>query len=256
MRRWFKPFREGILRDEMNLWSATPANERSREGAAVSRTLWARGVKRVFDVLAGGVLLVILLPLLMLSALLVKLSSPGPLFFTQERAGKGGETFRVRKLRTMRGDRTPDPKELVPLDHPDVTPVGRVLRRLKIDELPQLLSVLTGEMSLIGPRPTLPDQVAAYDEFRRQRLLVRPGITGLAQVNGNTAVPWDERILYDIAYVRACSFSMDMGILFRTVLVLLRGEHRTTRAFTTTCYALMVTPPPGYGASDATQSRR
>ena len=94
--------------------------------------------------------------------------------------------------------RTPDPKELVPLSHPEITPVGRLVRRLKIDELPQLVNVLKGEMSLVGPRPTLPDQVAAYDDFRRQRLLVRPGITGLAQVNSNASVPWDERILFDV----------------------------------------------------------
>ena len=119
----------------------------------------------------------------------------------------------------MRGGRTPDPKELVPLDHPEITSAGRLLRRLKIDELPQLINVLKGEMSLVGPRPTLPDQVAAYDDFRRQRLLARPGITGLAQVNGNATVPWDERILSDIAYVRLCSFTMDLGILLRTVWV-------------------------------------
>jgi lipopolysaccharide/colanic/teichoic acid biosynthesis glycosyltransferase len=101
-------------------------------------------------------------------------------------------------------------------------------------------------MSLVGPRPTLPDQVAAYDDFRRQRVLVRPGLTGLAQVYGNAEVPWDERILYDIAYVRRCSFMMDLGILLRTVLTLLLGEQRTTRPFHTTRYARYVTPPEGY----------
>jgi lipopolysaccharide/colanic/teichoic acid biosynthesis glycosyltransferase len=221
----------------------------SIEPPNVSRTLWARFGKRAFDLTVSAVLLIVLSPVLLLAGLGVKLTSPGPLFFTQDRAGKHGITFRVFKFRTMRGGRRPDPKELVPLDHPEITGVGRLLRRFKIDELPQLLNVLTGEMSLIGPRPTLPDQAEAYDEFRRQRLLVRPGVTGLAQVNGNTAMPWDERILFDIAYVRRCSLLMDLGILVRTVLVVLAGEEHTTRPFNSTRYAQHVTPPEGYLSS-------
>ncbi len=214
--------------------------------ATVSNTLWARGLKRVFDVILAIVLLVVLSPLLLIAAVAVKLTGRGPLFFVQERAGRERRRFRIAKFRTMRGGRTPDPKELVPLDHPEITPVGRVLRRLKIDELPQLVSVLKGEMSLIGPRPTLPDQVEAYDAFRRQRLLVRPGITGLAQVYGNTTICWDERILFDIAYVRRCSFAMDLGIWLRTLLLLLFGEARTAQPFEQTRYARYVSRPPGY----------
>ncbi len=101
-------------------------------------------------------------------------------------------------------------------------------------------------MSLVGPRPTLPDQAAAYDDFRRQRLLVRPGITGLAQTHGNTSMSWDERILFDIAYVRRCSFLMDLGILLRTILVVFLGEQRTTRAFHSTTYSRHVTLPEDY----------
>ncbi|UCE59106.1 MAG: sugar transferase [Phycisphaerales bacterium] len=213
---------------------------------AVSNTIWARYGKRVFDVIFAGALLIALSPLFLLTVVLVKLTSAGPGFFSQDRAGKDGRIFRVLKFRTMSAARTPDPKELVPLDHPDITALGRVLRRLKIDEMPQLLHVLSGDMSLIGPRPTLPDQVEAYDDFRRQRLLVRPGVTGLAQVNGNTSVPWDQRILYDIAYVRRCGLLMDLGILLRTVLVLFAGEQRMTRPFESTTYAQYVTPPPGY----------
>jgi len=183
-------------------------------------------------------LLVLLLsPVLLLVAVLVKLTSPGPVFFTQDRAGKDARVFRLVKFRTMRGDRTPDPKELVPLHHPDITALGYVLRRFKIDEFPQLFNVIKGEMSLVGPRPTLPDQVAAYDAFRRQRLLVRPGITGLAQVYGNSLMPWDERILYDIAYVRRCGFFLDLSILLRTILVVFVGERRMTRRFTDSPYA-------------------
>jgi lipopolysaccharide/colanic/teichoic acid biosynthesis glycosyltransferase len=200
----------------------------------------------VFDLVAGAILLLVLSPLLLLAACLVKLTSRGPLLFSQQRAGLSGVPFRLYKFRTMRADRTPDPKELVRLDHPDITSVGRALRRLKIDEMPQLVSVLKGEMSLVGPRPTLLDQVAAYDDFRRQRLLVRPGITGLAQINGNTAIPWDQRILFDIAYVRRCSLLLDMAILLRTCWAIPAGEPANPRPFNQTPYAHHVTPPEGY----------
>jgi len=214
-----------------------------------SRTLWARFLKRGFDVAAASILIILLIPLLLLVALLIKSTSRGPVFFIQARAGRDGEIFRVTKLRTMRGGRRPDPEELVPLNHPEITPVGRLLRRFKIDELPQLWNVLRGEMSLVGPRPTLSKQVTAYDEFRRQRLLVRPGITGLAQVYANSAVSWDERILYDIAYVRGCSFALDCRIMLRTILVLIRGEESTTRPFWETRFARHVLPPADYGGT-------
>jgi len=209
----------------------------------VSGALWSRGPKRLFDAAAALILLLVLSPLLVLIAALVKLTSRGPVFFAQDRAGQDGRIFRLVKFRTMRGDRKPDPKELVPLHHPDITALGYVLRRFKIDEVPQLFNVIRGEMSLVGPRPTLPDQVAAYDAFRRQRLLVRPGITGLAQVYGNSLMPWDERILYDIAYVRRCGFFLDLSILLRTILVVFVGERRMTRPFVETPFVDFVTPP-------------
>jgi sugar transferase EpsL len=216
------------------------------ETPAVSRTPWARFGKRASDAVVAAVLLILLSPLFVVVAFLIKLTSRGPVFFVQERGGYLGKSFVAPKFRTMRGGRTPDPKELVPLDHPEITPLGRWLRRSKIDELPQLWCVLTGEMSLVGPRPTLPDQVSAYDEFRRQRLLVLPGVTGLAQVNGSTALSWDERILYDIAYVRRCSLWLDLTILTRTALVILLGEARFARPFSRSPYSRFVTPPPGY----------
>ncbi len=215
----------------------------------VSTTRWARGGKRLFDVAAALLLLVAVSPLLVVAALLVKLTSRGPVFFSQDRAGRDGAIFRPLKLRTMRGGRRPDPEELVPLDHPEITTVGRWVRRFKMDELPQLWSVLIGDMSLVGPRPTLPDQVAGYDAFRRQRLLLRPGLTGLAQVNGNAAMSWDERILYDVAYVRRCRALLDFGILLRTLGVVLLGEASMTRPFHSTTYARYVTPPGDYPVS-------
>jgi len=204
------------------------------------KTLWARGGKRALDLVSAVLLLAVFSPILLVSGLLIKITSRGPVFFIQERAGKDGTIFRLVKFRTMRGSRRPDPKELVPLEHPDITRVGRVLRRLKIDELPQLRNVLRGEMSLVGPRPTLPDQVAAYDGFRRQRLRMRPGVTGLAQVYSSASAPWDERILYDIAYVRSCSARLDVAILLRTLLVTVVGEARTTRPFATTRFTKLI----------------
>lgn len=205
--------------------------------AKLTPTPWTDGPKRVFDLVGAVLLLVLLSPVLILTALAVKLTSRGPMSFRQRRIGKGGATFEVVKFRTMRAARTPDPKELVPLDHPDITPIGFFLRRFKIDELPQLFNVLTGEMSLVGPRPTLPDQVAAYTEFQRQRMLVRPGVTGLAQVYGSAQMPWEERIQYDVAYVRRCGLMLDLWILLRSPWVALVGEERTQRAFASSPFA-------------------
>lgn len=188
--------------------------------------------------------MIVLLPVFLFAAALIKLTSSGPLFFIQTRGGRLGQPFRLVKFRTMLGDRKPDPKELVSLHHPDITRVGLWLRRLKIDELPQLLNVLRGDMSLVGPRPTLLDQVEAYDDFRRQRLEVQPGVTGLAQVYASSLASWDERILYDVAYVRLCSLRLDLWVLLRTVLVVLLGEHRTSHPFFSTTYAQYVDPPP------------
>jgi lipopolysaccharide/colanic/teichoic acid biosynthesis glycosyltransferase len=201
------------------------------ERAPISKRIWAQCGKRVFDAIGAAVLVVLLSPLLLMCALLIKLTSRGPVFFMQVRSGREGVEFRPFKFRTMRGGRKPDPKELVPLHHPEITAVGRALRRLKLDELPQLLNVLKGEMSLVGPRPTLPDQVAAYDAFKRQRMLVRPGLTGLAQVNSSASSSWDERIKYDVYYVQHHGLWMDVGILLKTPLVMLRGEERFARSF-------------------------
>jgi len=209
----------------------------------ISRTLWAALLKRPFDAFTAAAALLVLSPLLGVIALFIKLTSPGPVFFRQQRAGLDNQVFRPFKFRTMRSDRTPDVKELVPLVHPDITPVGRLLRRFKLDELPQLINVLIGDMSLVGPRPTLRDQTLRYTAFQAQRLLVRPGITGLAQVNSSAEQPWNERICYDVAYVRRCSFVLDIKVLIKTPLTMLFGEHRTARPFAQSRYAGWVTPP-------------
>ncbi|MBI2705692.1 MAG: sugar transferase [Actinobacteria bacterium] len=152
-------------------------------------------------------------------ALAIKLTSKGPVFFRQLRVGMGGEPFEVYKFRTMVDDVNP-----VFPDPARITPVGRVLRRLSLDELPQLLNVARAEMSVIGPRPTLPYQVARYDERQAHRLDVRPGLTGLAQIRGRNALDWSVRIDHDLEYVRTQSLRLDLQILWKTAAVVVSGE--------------------------------
>lgn len=199
--------------------------------------LWRRGGKRAFDVGVAGAALATTWPVLVGGALLVKATSPGPVLYRQQRTGLNGRRFDALKLRTMSATRRHDPHEVVSLSHSEVTPVGRWLRRFKIDELPQILNVLRGDMSIVGPRPTIPEQTDRYDAFERQRLLVRPGLTGLAQVNGNAAISWAERIRYDVHYVKHCSALLDAEILLRTPAVVLLGEERFARAFASSKFA-------------------
>jgi lipopolysaccharide/colanic/teichoic acid biosynthesis glycosyltransferase len=209
----------------------------TKSTAPISASLWARFGKRPFDALAALLLLILLSPVLLLAALAVKLTSPGPLFFRQERTGKDGKPFYPPKFRSMRADHQHDIHEVMPLSHQAITPVGRFLRRFKIDELPQLWCILVGEMSLVGPRPTIPEQTRAYTEYQWQRQLVRPGATGLAQVNSCGLRPWEDRIHYDVYYVRHHNLLMDFGILLKTIPVILLGDERFARAFADSPYA-------------------
>lgn len=183
-------------------------------------------MKRLFDLAISGSVLVLTLPVQALAGLVVLLDDGRPVLYRQQRAGRDGLPFQLRKFRTMKSNSTP-PTEMgqVGADHPLVTRSGRVLRRLKIDELPQLLSVLSGHMSLVGPRPALAEQAERYDEHERRRLVVPPGMTGWAQVNGNTALDWSDRILLDIWYVDHWSLWLDLVILMRTIAVLIHGER-------------------------------
>lgn len=200
------------------------------------RTPWARFGKRPFDIVASVVLIILCSPILGVAAAAIKLTSPGPLLFKHQRAGRLGIAFQPFKFRTMHHGRRSDAVELVPLDHPEITGVGRFLRRYKIDELPQIFNVLVGQMSLVGPRPDLLEHVEKYTPFKRQRLLGTPGLTGMAQVNGATHISWDERIRYDVNYLAHCTFARDLGILLRTVGVVLRGESAYTRPFEASPY--------------------
>lgn len=152
-------------------------------------------------------------------AIAVKLTSRGPVFFRQERIGMDGRPFSVWKFRTMIAGENP----IFP-DASRITSAGRVLRRLSLDELPQLINVAIGEMSIVGPRPTLAYQVERYDDHQRRRLAVRPGLTGLAQVNGRNALSWGDRIDFDVEYVRTQSLRTDGKILLRTLRAITSGE--------------------------------
>jgi lipopolysaccharide/colanic/teichoic acid biosynthesis glycosyltransferase len=179
--------------------------------------------KRALDVLGASVGLTISAPLLAASALAIRLEDGGAVFFRQERVGLDGRPFEVLKLRTMIVDaHTQGAGYAVDKGDSRITRVGNLLRRTSLDELPQLWNVLRGEMSLVGPRPTLSYQVEQYTERQRRRLEVRPGLTGWAQVNGRASLSWPERIELDVWYVEHRSLALDLRILLRTAAVLLR----------------------------------
>ena len=176
--------------------------------------------KRVFDLVVVALGAPVAIVVVALAATAIKVTSRGPVFFRQTHVGRDGAEFELIKLRTM-VDLADNP--LFP-DDDRITTVGRLLRRASLDEVPQLVNVVRGEMSVVGPRPTLPYQVARYDDRQRQRLLVRPGLTGLAQVNGRNAATWDERIAYDLTYIAEQSLFVDLRILARTIGAVLGGS--------------------------------
>jgi lipopolysaccharide/colanic/teichoic acid biosynthesis glycosyltransferase len=193
-------------------------------------------VKRSFDVLAGGLILLVLSPLLLVAALLIKLDSRGPVFFRQQRTGLGGEPFKVWKFRTMRTDADPEVhrryieqlvrgevpeqglKKLV--DDPRVTRVGHFLRRTSIDELPQLFNVMSGEMSIVGPRPGMDYELEHYLPRHYRRFDVRPGITGLWQVSGRNQLDFVEMLDLDVRYVDEMGPWMDLKVLAKTPMAM------------------------------------
>ena len=184
-------------------------------------------MNRAADVAISGSVLVLASPVLALAALAVKLEDGGPVLYRQTRVGRDGVDFELLKLRTMVvGAEKLGAGYAVNEGDPRITRAGRTLRRLSLDELPQLWNVMRGDMSLIGPRPTLRYQVEAYDDRQRHRLDVRPGITGWAQIHGRTTLPWAERIELDLWYVEHRSPLVDLKILLRTPLALLRSTYK------------------------------
>lgn len=202
---------------------------------------YRQAAKRALDLVVGLILLLLLLPLLAVISALVKCTSPGPVFFRQTRVGRGGRYFSILKFRTM----CVDASEVLAVDDrlralhkehgfklpadedPRVTPMGRFLRRYSLDELPQLVNVAKGQMSLVGPRPVVPEELECYGDLVESYLAVLPGMTGIWQVNGRSQVPYPERAEMDAQYVRDWSLSSDLFLLLRTVPALLRrhGAH-------------------------------
>ena len=192
-------------------------------------------IKAVFDRLAAGLALVALSPLFVVIAAAIRLDDRGQVFFTQIRVGRDGQTFRLFKFRTMVVDAEQRKLELEKLNEgagvlfkmrkdPRVTKVGAILRRWSLDELPQLLNVLLGDMSLVGPRPALPKEVANYGDHMRRRLVVRPGLSGLWQVSGRSGLSWEEAMRLDLRYVDNWSIVLDMQILWKTFSAVIHGS--------------------------------
>jgi lipopolysaccharide/colanic/teichoic acid biosynthesis glycosyltransferase len=180
---------------------------------------------RAVDLLIATVALVVLSPVLLAAALAIKLGSRGPVVYRQRRVGRDGAEFEMWKLRTM--ERGSDPVgvgTIVTRDDPRVTAAGRFLRRTSLDELPNLVNVLRGEMAIVGPRPTIPAQVDDYTPFQSRRHEVLPGITGWAQVQGRAGIPWEERIELDVEYVDRRSAALDARILAKTVWLVISGQ--------------------------------
>ncbi len=220
-----------VLDDVDTTEPAKPVLGQGLLGASAGAVL----TKRMVDV--GGALLMLVLtaPLLAIIALLVRATSPGPALFVQDRVGRDGRTFRFYKFRSMRADAEDVRDELEagneatgPVfkikDDPRVTSVGRVLRALSLDELPQLVSVLTGSMSLVGPRPPLPTEVERYSSHERQRLAVTPGLTCIWQVSGRSDICFEEWVEMDLAYIRRWSLALDLRILLQTLPAVLSGR--------------------------------
>ncbi len=182
-------------------------------------------IRRAVDIVASSLGLGLGAPVLALAMLAIRLETPGPVFYRQLRTGREGRPFEVLKLRTMvDGAEHIGAGLAVNADDPRVTRVGAFLRRTSLDELPNLVNVLRGEMSLIGPRPTLPVQVEQYSDRQRGRLAIKPGITGWAQVNGRASLPWAERIELDLYYIEHRSLALDLKILRGTVAMVLGGS--------------------------------
>ncbi len=196
------------------------------EAGAPPRTQPVGGAaKRAFDLAVAIPATIVLAPVMAGLAAWVRIDSPGPAVFRQKRAGAFGRPFTCFKFRSMvDGAEGKGAGLKVTEDDDRITRAGRVLRRLSLDELPQLINVIRGDMSIVGPRPTVPAQIGHYDAVQRRRLLARPGMTGLAQVRGRASIPWSQRIALDVEYVDTWSMGLDLRIIADTVRVVLRGE--------------------------------
>lgn len=184
-------------------------------------------IKRVIDVVVALFAIMLFGLLMIIIAIAIKIFDPGPIFFRQSRLGKDGKPFRIFKFRSMKVNapelRNPDGSAYTGDDDPRVTALGKFIRKTSIDELPQFFNVLFGEMSMVGPRPDQENQLQFYTEAEKEKLTVKPGITGLAQISGRNTISWEERKKLDVQYARTRSNLMDIGIMLKTIpYVLLR----------------------------------
>ena len=223
-----------VLDEQQERENGRPAHWKMRLWSFTVRSTYA--VKRLFDIILASLAMIVLSPLFVVIALLIKLTSPGPVFFTQLRVGKYGRQFRFYKFRSMYIDAEKRKKELLEhnqsgdgvifkmKDDPRITPVGKILRRTSLDELPQFLNVLFNDMSLVGPRPPLPSEVQMYTLEERKRLNVKPGLTCLWQISGRSDVPFKQQVALDKEYIQSWSLMRDLWILLRTIPAILSGR--------------------------------
>lgn len=183
-------------------------------------------IKRLIDFVTALVGLLLLSPVMLWTVIVIKLTSRGPIFFLQERLGKDASIFKLYKFRTMIVGAVNIGKGLsVTEKDPRITSVGAFLRKTSLDEIPQLINVLKGDISLVGPRPTVPQHLEYYGEFEKRRLEAKPGITGLAMIKGRASIPWSKRIEYDVEYVDNFSLWLDLKILLQTILIVIRRKN-------------------------------
>lgn len=224
------PVESGVVDYRINE-EVAPARERGLLGAA----RWQSALKRALDIMVSALAILVLAPLLLAIALLVKVTSRGPVFYVQQRVGKAGEPFRMVKFRSMyqdahdrRDEHLDDNIHEGPIfkirDDPRVTSVGRVIRRLSIDELPQLFNVLKGDMSLVGPRPPLPEEFLDYTDRERRRLLVKPGVTCIWQVSGRSDLDFHTWVDMDLEYIETWNLRLDLKLLAKTLPAVITGR--------------------------------
>lgn len=199
-----------------------------KTAASHKKGVYEKCIKRPLDIICSSAALVVLSPLLLIVSLLIVAEDHGPVFFKQKRVGKSKKIFEVYKFRTMciGAEKQQKVGQEVTGHDPRITRIGYPLRRFKIDEVPQLVNVIKGDMSIVGPRPTLPAYLGAYEGWEMKRFEVRPGLSGLAQVNGNIYLGQKEKSRYDAEYVEHVTFMQDMKIVLRTFGVILLGEER------------------------------
>lgn len=188
------------------------------------RSLWSVYLGRLAEIFFSSLLLFLLTPLFVIIAITIKAESKGPVFFTQKRGGKDGKHFLIYKFRTMYKANVDVHKVLVDND-PRITKVGNFLRKTSLDELPQLINILKGDMSFIGPRPTVTGQTDNYNEYQMQRLQLKPGVTGWAQISGRNLLTWDEKIDLDIEYIQKKSLKLDLYILMKTFVKVFKSDE-------------------------------